>query len=245
MPTEPQKYKPHPNPEPTEPTTPNPQNTLTSSLLDRAKQADAAASLGVTSLPQDKENTKAELKAQERSPQHKALDAYYEQQSDYAVLEEAEARAAAFARGDNPYNANIDTRTEYERNHPHEFSNAAPPNVGRFDAPDIDEDSETRPDPKDPHGLQLIANELGRTLVRKNAAYGDSFFKAGDHLRQLYPQGLKPDQYDIMLIQARKFDKMMRAATDNDPDGEDPFLDDAGYSILAHVLRRMQRNKKV
>jgi hypothetical protein len=86
-----------------------------------------------------------------------------------------------------------------------------------------------------------IGTEMGRLVDRKNAAYGHSFKKSGDFLRLLYPDGIKPEQYQDMLALVRIYDKMNRIATDKDAFGEDPFSDIVGYGLLAVGMRRASR----
>jgi len=76
------------------------------------------------------------------------------------------------------------------------------------------------------------ARSIGRLVDRKNKAYGDSFRKSGDILRILYPEDIKPEQYDDMLALARIIDKMFRIATSRDAFSENPYTDIAGYAIL-------------
>lgn len=73
---------------------------------------------------------------------------------------------------------------------------------------------------------------VGQKTDEKNQKYGDAFHKCGDFLRLLYPDGVRPDQYQDMLAVVRIFDKQMRIATDKDALGEDPFADIAGYGLL-------------
>ena len=80
--------------------------------------------------------------------------------------------------------------------------------------------------------FQQIAAEVGELVAKKNAAYGDSFDKCGEFLRLLYPDGIKPAQYGEALAVVRVFDKLMRLATANDPDGESPWNDVCGYALL-------------
>ena len=80
--------------------------------------------------------------------------------------------------------------------------------------------------------------EIGELVERKNKAYGDSFAKSGDILRILYPNGIKPDQYDDVLAITRIIDKLFRIATDRDGLDESPWEDIAGYSILRDVQLR-------
>jgi selenophosphate synthase len=77
-----------------------------------------------------------------------------------------------------------------------------------------------------------IAKEIGELVTEKNKAYGDSFAKTGEHLKLLYPDGIKPDQYGDALTLVRILDKMMRIATKKDAFGESPYRDIAGYGIL-------------
>jgi hypothetical protein len=76
------------------------------------------------------------------------------------------------------------------------------------------------------------ATQIGNLVEEKNAAYGSSFAKAGDFLKLLYPDGLKPEQYTDALLLVRIFDKQMRIATAKDALGESPYRDIAGYGIL-------------
>lgn len=82
-----------------------------------------------------------------------------------------------------------------------------------------------------------IGKEIGVLVAAKNKAYGNSFAQSGDVLRVLYPEGVAPYQYDTLLYITRVLDKLFRMAADNDPDGENPAMDIAGYSIL-EVARR-------
>lgn len=77
-----------------------------------------------------------------------------------------------------------------------------------------------------------VGAKIGKLVFEKQIQYGDSFGKAGDYLRILYPSGIKPDQYDDMLALIRDFDKSMRIAHGNQG-GEDAWQDKAGYAILA------------
>ena len=74
---------------------------------------------------------------------------------------------------------------------------------------------------------------IGALVEEKNSAYGNSFGKAGDVLRILYPQGIAPEQLDDALCITRIIDKIFRIATDRDALGEDPYKDIAGYCMLA------------
>ncbi len=86
--------------------------------------------------------------------------------------------------------------------------------------------------------FSVSVDEIAALVKRKNAAYGDSFGTSGAALKILYPDGIKPEQYGNALLLARMWDKMKRLATDNDPDGESPFVDIAGYAILGVNLEK-------
>ena len=75
-----------------------------------------------------------------------------------------------------------------------------------------------------------------KTLDEKQAVYGESFHKAGAFLRLLYPDGVKPEQYDDLLCLVRIFDKQMRIATAKDALGESPYSDIAGYGLLGETI---------
>jgi hypothetical protein len=79
---------------------------------------------------------------------------------------------------------------------------------------------------------KLIGEAIGQLVDEKNQAYGDSFNKAGDFLKILYPNGVSPEQYGDMLGIVRVFDKLMRIATNKDALGENPWKDIGGYAIL-------------
>jgi len=85
---------------------------------------------------------------------------------------------------------------------------------------------------KFPGRYEELGKEIGELVDKKNAAYGDSFNKSGNILRQLFPKGISPDHYDDALAMVRIIDKMFRIATDKDAFGESPWQDIAGYAIL-------------
>ncbi len=88
-----------------------------------------------------------------------------------------------------------------------------------------------------------IAQQVGELVEQKNAAYGNSFAKAGEFLRLLYPNGVQPEQMEDSLLLVRVFDKCMRIATAKDALGEDPWADICGYALLA--LSRSPKEKPV
>lgn len=86
---------------------------------------------------------------------------------------------------------------------------------------------------------ERLGAEIGKLVADKNRKYGDSFMRSGAILEQLYPNGIKPEQYADLLAITRVLDKLFRIATNGDPNGENPWLDCAGYSLLA-----VHRNSK-
>lgn len=83
--------------------------------------------------------------------------------------------------------------------------------------------------------FQELATDIGTLVEEKNKAYGSAFDKAGDFMRILYPEGIKPEQYKDMLCTVRIFDKLMRIATSYEGTEEkkvDAYSDINGYSLL-------------
>lgn len=77
-----------------------------------------------------------------------------------------------------------------------------------------------------------IGQEVGKLVAEKQKAYGDSFGRSGECLRQMYPDGIKPEQYDDLLTIARILDKLFRIANDPDAFSENPYQDIVGYGLL-------------
>lgn len=90
--------------------------------------------------------------------------------------------------------------------------------------------------------LESIGTEMGKLVADKNAAYGNSFGRAGELLVMLYPDGVKPEQYRDMLAIIRVIDKLFRIATRKDAFGESPWRDITGYGILS-TWADMQESK--
>ncbi|HOL44382.1 MAG TPA: hypothetical protein PK659_09040 [Methanothrix sp.] len=80
-----------------------------------------------------------------------------------------------------------------------------------------------------------IALELAQLLASKQAAYGDSFGRSGEILRVLFPDGIRPESYDIVLPLTRIIDKIFRLSTGHH---EDSWEDIAGYAMLAVAKNR-------
>lgn len=92
-----------------------------------------------------------------------------------------------------------------------------------------------------PEKYEDLGREVGALVDEKQRAYGNSFGKAGQFLRILFPVGIQPEQYGDALALVRIFDKCMRIATDKDALGESPFKDIAGYGLLGDMEHRRER----
>lgn len=97
---------------------------------------------------------------------------------------------------------------------------------------------EPRPDvrsdtPSSDSSLRLTAAEVAKLVEEKQAAYGDSFGKAGSVLQLLYPNGIAHEQFPDALTVVRVVDKLFRIATRKDAFGESPWNDIMGYALLA------------
>lgn len=82
---------------------------------------------------------------------------------------------------------------------------------------------------------EQVAEEIGQLVAAKQIAYGNSFILSGKILRELYPQGVLPEQYEDMLAVVRIVDKLFRIANKKDAFGESPYRDIAGYGILGAI----------
>ena len=80
--------------------------------------------------------------------------------------------------------------------------------------------------------FERIALEISSLTAEKNAAYGDSYTRACNILKELYPYGVQPDEYRDLLAMTRVIDKLFRIATRKDAFGESPWRDICGYSLL-------------
>lgn len=78
-----------------------------------------------------------------------------------------------------------------------------------------------------------LGAEIGNLVQEKQEAYGDSFGRAGEVLRILYPNGLAKANVRDLLTITRVLDKLFRIATRKDAFGESPWRDIAGYALLA------------
>jgi hypothetical protein len=81
--------------------------------------------------------------------------------------------------------------------------------------------------------FKKITDDLASILSIKDEAYGNAFDKTTQILSLLYPNGIRVEQYKDLHVIIRMLDKISRIARDNDPLGESPYMDIAGYSILS------------
>ena len=80
---------------------------------------------------------------------------------------------------------------------------------------------------------------IGELVERKQEQYGDAFGRAGAVLREMYPDGIRPEQYDDLLAIVRIIDKLFRVATRATSERESPGIDIAGYGLL--IAQRDER----
>ena len=78
-----------------------------------------------------------------------------------------------------------------------------------------------------------IGSTVGKLVEDKQKAYGDSFGRSGRCLGEMFPNGIKVDQYGDLLTIARILDKLFRIANDPDAFDENPYQDIVGYALLA------------
>jgi len=77
-----------------------------------------------------------------------------------------------------------------------------------------------------------IGKEIGELVDKKQEAYGDAFHKSQEIIEVLYPNGIKIEQYQDVLIIVRIIDKLFRIANKKEAFKENPYKDIAGYGIL-------------
>lgn len=81
--------------------------------------------------------------------------------------------------------------------------------------------------------FEQLGASVGNLVAEKQRSYGDSFGRSGECLRQMFPDGIEPEQYDDLLTIARILDKLFRIANNKDAFEENPWRDLAGYSLLS------------
>lgn len=77
-----------------------------------------------------------------------------------------------------------------------------------------------------------LGEEIGVLVGQKQEAYGDSFGRSGAVLREMFPDGIKPNQYGDLLTIARILDKLFRLANNPEAFDESPYRDICGYALL-------------
>ena len=77
-----------------------------------------------------------------------------------------------------------------------------------------------------------LGDAVGDLVHDKQRAYGDSFGRSGECLRQMFPEGINTAQYDDLLTIARILDKLFRLANDPSAFDENPYRDIVGYALL-------------
>lgn len=84
--------------------------------------------------------------------------------------------------------------------------------------------------------LASALRELEALLREKRAHYGKGISRTGNMLREIYPDGIRPDQYDDLGLIVRSLDKFRRIAeSGRSAGGENPWRDVAGYGVCGMV----------
>ena len=91
----------------------------------------------------------------------------------------------------------------------------------------------------------IIGQEVGKLVADKQKAYGDSFGRSGECLRQMFPDGIEPHQYNDLLTIARILDKLFRIANDPDAFSENPYQDIVGYGLLGMKRHNSRNGNKI
>jgi hypothetical protein len=86
-----------------------------------------------------------------------------------------------------------------------------------------------------------IGYDVGSLVSDKQRAYGDSFGRSGECLRQMFPDGIKTDQYDDLLTIARILDKLFRIANNPNAFDENPYQDIVGYGLLGMNRHKVKK----
>ena len=78
---------------------------------------------------------------------------------------------------------------------------------------------------------EVRGRNVVRLVARKQEEYGDSFHRAAEIVRSLWPNGIPPEAYTDVLAVVRVIDKLFRIANGN-RGGENAWQDIAGYGLL-------------
>jgi len=87
-----------------------------------------------------------------------------------------------------------------------------------------------------------LGEDVGKLVTEKQEAYGDSFGRSGNCLREMFPNGIAPAQMDDALTIVRMLDKLFRIANNPTAFEENPYKDICGYAILG--MQRYEKTKK-
>jgi len=82
------------------------------------------------------------------------------------------------------------------------------------------------------YSFHSLGEELADMLDNKNRQYGDSYARMAHVLPMFYPDGVPGDHLLDAVFILRIIDKLMRIASAQGDDMEDPVKDIAGYAIL-------------
>jgi len=91
------------------------------------------------------------------------------------------------------------------------------------------------------YDYKKLGEDIGKLVNDKQKAYGDSFGMSGQVLRVMFPNGIRPEQYDDVLCITRIIDKLFRIANQKDYNGESPYGDICGYALLGLAKTKEER----
>lgn len=93
------------------------------------------------------------------------------------------------------------------------------------------------------NSFRAIAERTATLVEEKNRAYGDSFVQSAKVLGIIFPDGVKPGDYENLLAVTRILDKLFRIGTGR-TDSEDPARDITGYGLLMQRSAALKREGK-
>ena len=80
--------------------------------------------------------------------------------------------------------------------------------------------------------FEKAGRTLGSLVDKKQAQYGDMITSMGPILKELFPTGVKVEQYSDLALIVRILDKLGRISKGNGEGDEDAWMDIAGYGLL-------------
>ena len=96
------------------------------------------------------------------------------------------------------------------------------------------------------NNFKKIAEEIGELLEKKNKDYGSAFDRSEKILKILKPEGIKPEEYGILLIVTRIIDKLFRICNNPNLSTQPQFPESVELLLDAvEELREMDYGKYI